>query len=181
MTPGRWMLALGLAVCGFWMVGAYNRIVGLRAAIADAWAQVDALLARREAALAALMQLLWEPWPTGRPMLDALAAARQQVQTNAQAVRQRPTRAPLVASLAAAENALGATIARLLNQVEGEPDLSTRDEVAAHLLVLFELGPQLLEARQRFNQSSTVYNGAIHQFPTNLLAPVFRFEPAGSF
>lgn len=181
MTPGHWMLALGLGVCGFWMVGAHNRIVGLRAAIGEAWARVDALLASREAALAALVQLLWEPWPGGRPTLDALSAARQQVQTTAQAVRQRPTRALPVASLAAAENALGATIARLLNQIEGEPGLGTRDEVAAQLLVLFELGPQLLEGRQRFNRSSTAYNAAIHQFPTNLLAPVFRFEPAGSF
>jgi LemA protein len=181
VTSNHWALALALAVCGFWMVGAHNRIVGLRAAIAEAWGRVDPLLTRRDAALTQLAQHLWELWPNGRSALDALAAARQQLHSTAQAVRQRPARAVPVASLAAAENALGATIARLLNQIEAEPGLGTHDEVAAQLLTLFALGPQLLEARQRFNQASTVYNRAIRQFPTRLLVPVFRFETAGSF
>lgn len=181
MSGNLWVLVLGLAICGFWMVGAHNRIVGLRAGIAEGWAQVEALLGRREAALAALVRHLWELWPNGRSALDSLVAAQQQVQATAQAVRLRPVCAPLVASLSAAEAALGATVARLLNQVQAEPVLSTHDDVASNLMVLFELGPQLLEARQRFNQASAAYNGAIHQFPTNLLAPVFRFEPAGSF
>jgi len=180
MNGNHWMLLLGLAVCGFWMVGAHNRIVGLRTGIVDGWSQVDALLSRREAALAALVQHLWELWPNGRAALDSLVAAQQQVQSTAQAVRLGPVRAPLVASLSSAEGALNATVARLLNQVEGEPMLSTHDDVASNLMVLFALGPQLLEARQRFNQACAAYNDAIHQFPTNLLAPVFRFEPAGS-
>jgi hypothetical protein len=93
----------------------------------------------------------------------------------------KPSRALQVASLQAAEDAIGATVARLLNQVQADEALSTRDDVAAQLMVLFETGPQLLQARQRFNQASSAYNSAIHQFPTSLLAPVFRFEAAGSF
>lgn len=181
MSNAHWALAIGLAVCGFWMVGAHNRIVALRSVITETFGAVDQLLIRRETALAALAEQLWALWPNGRATLDALSAARMQLQSSAQAVRSRPTRAPLVASLAAADNALGATIARLLNQIEAEPELNTHDEVAAQLLALFALGPQLLEARQRFNAASADYNAAITQFPTRLLAPVFRFEAAGSF
>lgn len=181
MSSGNWWLAIGLAVLGFWMVGAYNRIVALRAAIAEAWAQVEVLLARRDAALVAMAKPLWEIWPTGRSTLDALAAAQHQLQTAVQAVRSRPARAAQVATLQAAEDALGATVARLLNQVQAEPELGTHDDVAGQLMLLFETGPMLLQARQRFNTASARYNDAIGQFPTNLLAPVFRFEAAGSF
>ena len=52
--------------------------------------------------------------------------------------------------------------------------------VATQMLALFEFGPQLIELRQRFNQACVAYNEAITQFPTRLLAPVFRFETAGS-
>lgn len=181
MSSGNWWLAGGLAVLAFWMVGAHNRIVGLRAAIGEAWAQVDALLARRDAALVAVAKALWSVWPTGRSTLDALAAAQHQLQTAVLGVRARPSRATQVATLQAAEDALGATVARLLNQVQADETLSTHDDVAAQLMVLFEAGPLLLQARQRFNHASLAYNTAIRQFPTNLLAPVFRFEAAGSF
>lgn len=181
MSATQWMLALGLAVCGFWMLGAHNRIVGLRAGIAEAWSAVDGLLEQRAATLAGLVKALWELWPNGRASLDALTAAQQQVQVAARAVRTRPVRAAPMASLLSAEGALNATVARLLNQVEADEALHTDDDVATRMLALFELGPQLIEARQRFNQAAVVYNDAIHQFPTNLLAPVFRFDRAGSF
>jgi LemA protein len=181
VSGGNWWLAGGLVVLAFWMVGAHNRIVGLRAAIGDAWAQVDALLARRDAALVALARALWDLWPTGRSTLDALAGAQHQMQAAVQAVRVKPSRATQVATLQAAEDALGATVARLLNQVQADETLSTHDDVAAQLMLLFESGPLLLQARQRFNQASLAYNAAIRQFPTSLLAPVFRFEAAGSF
>jgi LemA protein len=181
VSATQWMLVLGLAVCGFWMLGAHNRIVGLRAGIAEAWGVVDALLEQRAAALSGLVQALWELWPNGRAALDALTAAQQQVHVAAQTVRSGPSRAAPVASLVSAEGALNATVARLLNQVQADDMLHTDDEVATRMMVLFELGPRLIDARQRFNQATVFYNDAIHQFPTNLLAPMFRFDRAGSF
>lgn len=180
MSATQWLLVGAVAVCGFWMVGAHNRIVGLRGAIAQAWAQVDSLLSQRAATLGTLVHTLWERWPAGRAAMDALVAAQHQLQVAAQAVRSRPARAATMATLSSAEAALTATLARLLNQVEAEPALPTDDEVATQMLVLFELGPQLIEARLRFNQASSVYNDAITRFPTKLLVPVFRFESAGT-
>lgn len=181
MSAMQWTLALGLAVCGFWMLGAHNRIVGLRTGIAEAWSAVDALLEQRASTLAGLVQALWQRWPNGRSSLDSLAAAQQQVQVAAQSVRAGPARAAPVARLLIAEGALNATVARLLNQVEADPALHTDDEMATRMLTLFELGPRLIEARRQFNQATAVYNHAIDQFPTSVLAPVFRFDRAGSF
>jgi LemA protein len=192
MNSTQWMLLLGLIVCAFWMLGAHNRIVGLRAAIFEAWAQVDALLEQRgqviaalstcaqASKIAALAQALWDLWPNGRGSVDALRSAQQQLQVAAQAVRTRPAAAAAAASLATAEGALNATVARVLNQVEADAALHANDGVATPMLALFEFGPRLLDARQRFNRAATAYNEAIDQFPTSLLAPVFRFETAGS-
>lgn len=179
MNGTQWVLLLALVICGFWMLGAHNRVVGLRAAIAEAWAQLDALLEQRAAVLVALAQQLWDLWPNGRGAVESLRSAQQQLQVAAQALRARPARATAAASLATAEGALEATVARVLNQVESDPGLHAHEAVATQMLALFEFGPRLLDARQRFNKAAAVYNEAIDQFPTSLLAPVFRFEAAG--
>jgi len=180
LSSTQWFLLIALVVCGFWMVGAHNRIVSLRATIVEAWAQVDALFERRAKVLATLAEALWDLWPNGRGAVDALRSAQQQHHAAAQAVRTQPTRATAAASLATAEGALNATVARVLNQIESDAELHANDTVATQMLALFEFGPQLIELRQRFNQACVAYNDAITQFPTRLLAPVFRFETAGS-
>lgn len=180
MNSTQWLLLAALVTCIFWMVGAHNRIVGLRAAIVEAWAQVDALLEQRGQAIAALADALWDLWPTGRGAIDALRSAQSQLLAGAQAVRARPAHAAAAASLATAEAALNATVARVLNQVEADPALHAHETVATQMLALFAFGPRLLEARQRFNRAGADYNAAITQFPTRLLAPVFRFEAAGT-
>jgi LemA protein len=176
----QWLLLVALVVCGFWMVGAHNRIVGLRATIVETWAQVDAMLERRGQVLDTLATALWDLWPNGRGSVDALRSAQQQLLAAAQSVRARPTRAATAASLATAEGALNATVARVLNQIESDAALHANDTVATQMLALFEFGPQMIDRRQRFNRACVVYNEAIRQFPTSLLAPVFRFEMAGS-
>ena len=176
----QWVLLGALVVCVFWMVGAHNRIVALRATIVETWTQVDALLERRGQVLGTMAQALWDLWPNGRGTVDALRSAQQQLHAAAQAVRARPTLAVAAASLATAEGALNATVARVLNQIESDAELHANDTVATQMLALFEFGPHLIEMRQRFNQACEAYNEAIRQFPTSLLAPVFRFEAAGS-
>lgn len=180
MNSTQWLLLAALVICTFWMVGAHNRVVSLRAAIFDAWGQMDALFEQRRQVIGVLADALWDLWPNGRGAVDALRAAQQQLQVAVQAVRARPSRAAAAASLATAEATLSATVARVLNQVESDPVLHAHDTVATQMLALFAFGPRLLDARQRFNRASAIYNEAISQFPTNLLAPVFRFEAAGS-
>jgi LemA protein len=180
MNSTQWVLLTALIVCIFWMVGAHNRVIGLRGAIFEAWSQVDSLLEQRGRVLAALAQALWDLWPNGRGAVDALRSAQQQLQVAAHSVRGKPSNALAAASLTTAEAALNATVARVLNQVEADAALHANDSVATQMLALFEFGPRLLELRQRFNRAAAAYNHAIDQFPTSLLAPVFRFEAAGS-
>lgn len=175
------LLALA-AVLVFWMVGAYNRLVALRSAIGQAWAQVEAQLLARRQALEPAAPVLREALTEDPHAADALLGALAQVQAAADAVRVRPVSVELPAALLAAEQALSASMARVFALLEYHPELRDGDnEVSRARLALVDLDPKLAFARQLFNIAVDHYNEAVRQFPTNLLTGVYGFKRAGRF
>ena len=51
--------------------------------------------------------------------------------------------------------------------------------LAPHVVALRDRAPQLVFARQLFNDAVAQYNEAARQFPTRVLARLFGFGPAG--
>jgi LemA protein len=179
---GSRLLVLGIAaVLMFWMVGAYNRLVALRNAIGQAWAQVDEPLRRRREVLQALADALRPELPDEAASLEALEGALLQVQAAADAVRARPVVARLTATFKTAEEVLVTALARVVAVLEHHPAL--RDEtpaVAQALQALNEVEPRLAFGRQLFNEAAQAYNEAARQFPTRLLTRMYGFGLAGS-
>lgn len=169
-----------LVVLGLWMLGAHNRVMGLKTAVLAAWVQVDEALSARAAALAGLLPAVAEPLAGEVAALDAVANAAAQVQAAADTVRRAPLAPDALAELGKADAALGAALGRLLALIEQHPPLLADDAVAAALQALREVPPRFSFARQVFNLAGTAYNAATTQFPTRLLAPMFRFGRAGS-
>jgi LemA protein len=173
------LLVIG-AVLVFWMLGAYNRLVGLRTAIGAAWAKVDEQLQRRQTVLEPVVEAL-------RPLLshddphaaDALLGALLQVRAAADSVRARPVSAAQVGALATAEGVFATALARLVGVLERHPEEREGLVIAQGLTALRELEPQLTFARQLFNDSSERYNEAARQLPTRLLTRLFGFGIAG--
>jgi len=178
---GSRIAVLGLlAMLVFWMVGAYNRLVGLRNAIGAAWAQVDEQLQRRRQLLQPLVDILRPELAEEPTALDALSGALMQVQAAADAVRARPVSAAHLAALVTAEQVLGSALARVLALLEHHPTLrDSLPPVAEALKALQELEPRLAFARQLFNDAAQAYNEAARQFPTRLLTHLFGFGTAG--
>ena len=172
------VLALA-AVAVFWMLGAYNRVMALRNAIGTAWQQVDETLQRRAAAVTPLTAALREPLAAEQGALDALLAAQAQVQTAADAVRQRPVQDARVAALAGAEAAMAAAASRVLALLDQHPALVSDEGLAPHVRAVREAGQRLGFARQLFNEASQRYDAAVQQFPTRLLARLYGFGAAG--
>jgi LemA protein len=168
------------AVLAFWVLGAHNRLVALRNAIVTAWAQVDATLQRRAAALVSLLAGLQAHLPDEAGALQAVQAAQAQLQPSADALRARPALAPRAAALAAAEAAWAAALSRLLALLEQRPELARRDDIAPHVAALRDSAERLVFARQLFNDAVGRYNEAMHQFPTRLVSALFDFGPAGT-
>jgi LemA protein len=168
-----------LAVLMFWAVGAHNRIVAMRNAIGGAYAQIDAQLRRRHELLPQLISALRPLLASEHGTLDAVQNASEQAHVAGQVVRPRPGSAPDVARLAQAEQALAATLARLRALLDLQRAHAEDPAVAAAVAELAAIEQKLVFARQLFNTAVLEYNEAVHQFPTRMLTPLFRFGPAG--
>lgn len=170
-----WVLS---ALALFWAVGAYNRLVRLRSEANQAFAALEAELARQ-------VQLVHECIPPeeeqaqsqfagGSAFWGGLQGAAAQLQASLSAARSRPLDPDRIAALGAAQEILSMAW-----------DRAERDD--AHDLA----GPRLPEnfsgeriqlvrmthaATEHFNRAVNRYNEAIAQFPAVLLAWLFGFH-----
>ena len=179
MNTSQTVTLLVLAVLMFWAVGAHNRIVEMRNAIASAYAQVDAQLRRRHELLPQLVSALRPRLDADQGIFDSVLAASEQAHVTAAAARARPGAARAVASLALAEQALARMLGRMHVLLQQHPRAEIDPALAGVIAELAAVDQQLLFARQLFNAAALSYNHAVQQFPTSMLAPLFRFRPAG--
>ena len=180
MLSGSALYWLGLlVVLGLWMLGVYNRVTALRAAILVAWAQVELALSARAQALSALLAAVAEPLATETAAVEAVASAQTQVLAATDALRRRPVAQDTVADLSKADAVLAAVMVRLIALVEQQVALKADEGVMSPLAALRDLPPRLVFARQMFNDAGMAYNAATGQFPTRLLGSLFGFGLAG--
>jgi LemA protein len=179
MTDGPWVAAALAVLLVFWMLGAYNRLVGLRNAIGTAWQQVDEALARRGAAVAPLVAALRAPLGAEGAAFDALLAAQAQVAAAADTLRAKPVLSESAAAAVRAEAAMSSASARVLALLDLHPALREDPAVAEPAATLRDSAPRLAFARQVFNDAVSAYNGAARQFPTRLLTRLYGFGTAG--
>jgi LemA protein len=168
----------GAAALLFWGVGAYNRLVRLRGDLVQRFGPVEQQFKQRHELLLlqldALAPVLASASAHAAPRLDALRAACQQAESACTHARLRPGAVGAITSLRLAEDILTEARARLpVPTIAGTalPELGTR---------LATVDTTLSFARRQFNESVEVYNHAIRQFPTRLLAGLFGFRAGGT-
>lgn len=164
------------AVLVLWTLGAHNRLMRLRGAIAAAWSQIDEQLRRRREVLPPLVQALREPMAAEAPALDAVLEAQAQVQQQAQSLK--PLAAKSMTELLQAESRLASALARLRALLEQHPELRHREDVAGWLQALADADVRQGVARHLFNDAVQAYNTALLQYPTRLLKPLFGLRTA---
>jgi len=90
MSMTQWiLLAAGLFVL-FWAVGAYNRLVTLKNAIANAFGQIDVQLKRRHDLIPNLVEVARQYLVHESQTLEAVIAARNQARNAEQAAAAAP-------------------------------------------------------------------------------------------
>ena len=180
MAEPLW-IALGVAaVLGFWVLGAYNRLVALRNAVAAAWAQADEAQRRRGEGTELLVSALRAPLDGEQGALDALWSAQAHSARAAGAMSARPLLATNAQAWAEAERHLGAAATRVFALAEGHSDALAGIEALPGARAAWAEGEQRLRfARQLYNDAAAAYDGAIAIFPTSVLSPVFGFQAAG--
>ncbi len=174
MSSTQIVVLAAAAVLVFWAVGAYNRLVGLRSALVQSFGPVEAQFRHRHGLLLRLADALAERLGDPQQPVEALRAACAQAEAACQRARLRPAALGLVTSLRLAEEILANVRQRLPADVLAEADLAalgTELTAGDHTLAF---------ARRQFNDSVEAYNRAVRQFPTWLIAGLFRFRCAGT-
>lgn len=180
MTDSEWFW-LFAAVGVFWAVGAYRRLMGLRAQVNKQFAVLeDMMLGYQSLVQDATTAAVTSPgsWHTAiAPELGASHWTRLQVAANLSAMalahmQEHPLESSSVVALAATHRDLQAAWESLIH-----PDVyyvSVPDELTQRWS---ELGIALQPDLQRFNQAVQTYNEAIDLFPASLMARVLRYKP----
>jgi LemA protein len=174
-----WVLWAALAVLLFWMVGAYNRLVRLRADANTAFAALEKDLTQQVALVnACLPEEESHPasqFDGGSAFWGGLQGACAQFAASLAAARLRPLEPERIAALGAAQEVLQMAWER-----------AERDD--AHDLAGPRLPENLTNEREQlvrqtqvaighFNDAVVRYNEAIDEFPAAVLAWLFGFKP----
>lgn len=189
---------IAVAILLFWALGAYNRLMRLRSAVAQSFGGFDAHMVRLVALLgefdaAQEVQRGLAPTDAGGQEIAALQGATIQLSASLAVARARPLDVDAVAALVAARDVLQASWRSAMGKLQ--PSVSTPDgaqtaqeppELAVTALLSIwqvrwdEHTVQNEQAIRVFNEAVRYYNAAIVQFPANLLAWVFGFKAARS-
>ena len=177
MSVSLWVaLAVGLVVF-FWAVGAYNRLVRLKNAIANAFGQIDVQLKRRYDLIPNLVEVARRYLAHEAQTLEAVIAARNQARTAEQTAAGNPLNAGALGALAGAEQLLGGALGKLFAVVEDYPDLKADQNMRELSEELASTENRVGFARQAYNDQVLEFNDAAAQFPTLIVARLFGFMP----
>ena len=167
-----------LALTVFWAVGAYNRLMRLKNAIADAFAAIDLQFKERHDLLLKLIEAAGEYLQHERATLTSLMQARSAVSSAIDAVRARPAASGPVRALMVAERKLQEQLEALW--LAASNTLALRADLRVNELTqqLALSHGQLAFACQAFNQCVVNFNSARRQFPPLLVARLFGLQPA---
>jgi LemA protein len=152
------------ALLVFWLVGAYNILVQLRNQVRNAWSQIDVQLKRRYDLIPNLVEVVKDYMSYEQETLQKVIQARNQA-VAASGPRDQ----------AKAEDNLSQAVRGLFALFENYPDLKANQNVGQLQEELTSTENKISFARQFYNDQVMRFNTRIQQFPTNLVASLFRF------
>lgn len=150
------VVALGLLVL---VILIYNGLIGRRNQVDQAFASVDVMLKKRYDLIPNLVASV-EYMVHERGLLTELTELRTRALSGDLSPDQRVS----------AENAVNATLGRLMVSVENYPDLKANQNFLQLQGSLNEVEEQISAARRAYNAAVTDFNNAIQMFPGNLMA-----------
>jgi LemA protein len=157
------LLAIAIALYA-WLT--YNRLVRLRLAAANSWAQIDVALKLRHDLVPSLVQTVSGYASHERATFERTALARGSAigAVGAGPARQGPL-----------EGALALGIRSLIGLAEAYPDLKASENFAALQRDLASIEERIAITRRVYNDTVQTLNTAIAVFPSSLVARAFGF------
>jgi LemA protein len=144
----------------------YNRLVRSRLRTREAWSGIDVQLQRRTSLIPSLVEMVKGYASHERDVFESVARARS-------ALRQ----AGGPAEAAGANEALMQAVGRLVAVAENYPQLRASESFLNLQIELADTEDKIAFARQFYNRNVTDFNRRLEEFPSILLASLFRFRP----
>src|SRR5215469_401773 len=170
MSTTAWIVVAVVAVIVLFAIGVYNRLVALRQAWKNAFADIDVQLKQRHDLVPNLVETV-----------KGYAAHESGVLQKVTEARASAMRATTVQQRGQAEGVLTAALGQLFAVAESYPQLKANDNFRQLQSELEELENKIAAARRFFNNAVAEYNTHIEQFPAVLLAGPLGFSHAEMF
>lgn len=181
------ILILVLLIGGAYFVSVRNNLVGLDENVNQQWAQVESQYQRRFDLIPNLVRTVQGAANFERSTLEAVVNARSRVGQvvlpggppgSATNITSNPQQ---MEQFAAAQQALGGALSRLLVVAEQYPDLKSNRNFLELQAQLEGTENRIAVERQRYNTAAQGYNTAIRRFPASLVASMSGFEAKAYF
>ncbi len=154
----------------FWAVSIYNGLVRLRVQCENGWAQIDVQLKRRYDLIPNLVETV-----------KGYASHEQQTLERVTQARQQAIDASSIQEQGMAENLLTGALRQLFALSEAYPDLKANQNFMQLQEELASTENKISFARQHYNDTVSRYNTRCEQFPSNLIASLFKFQKRDFF
>jgi LemA protein len=164
-------VALGvLVLLALWLVLVYNRLVGSRTKVREAWSGIDVQLRRRHELVPNVIETVRGYADHERSTLQEVTAARA-----AAVLANDP------ATVEGAESRLTTALGQVNALAEAYPELRAAEGFQTLQAELANIEDDLQVARRIYNASVSEYNTRTQRWPTLLIAKPLSFEPGRLF
>ncbi|MGD9388310.1 MAG: LemA family protein [Gammaproteobacteria bacterium] len=175
---GLWIVLIIIAAALLWGIGIYNKLVNLRNAVKNAFAQIDVQLTRRHDLIPNLVEAVKGYMKHERETLEEVISARTRAVQSLKTAAANPESASAIQELSSAESGLSAALGRLFALSEAYPDLKADRNMMQFQEELTSTENRVAFARQAFNDAVMLFNNTRENFPNNLVANSFNFDAA---
>ena len=155
---------------GLYVWATYNRLVGLRNRVSEAWSDIQVQMKRRYDLIPNLVETVKGYAGHERGTLESVIQARASAMAN----QGTPAQQGL------SEGILTGALKSLFALSEDYPDLKANENFMQMQRDLSEIEEHIQRSRRFYNGSVREMNDAIGMFPSNIVAGMFGFKP-GSF
>src|SRR3954466_3187830 len=168
-------------VVGLWLLGGYNRLVGLDQEVNKKWGDVQTVYQRRADLIPNLVNTVQGAANFEKSTLTEVTNARASVGRVQLDPSKAPTDAKQLEEFQAAQGQLSNALSRLLVVSERYPELKANQNFLGLQAQLEGTENRISVERNNFNGAVQEFNVAVRRFPTNLVAGMLGFAPRPFF
>ena len=163
-------LIIVIFVCALIIFYSYNGLVVSKNKVKNAWSQIDVQLQRRFDLIPNLVESVKGYMEHEKSVLEKVTELRTSW-----------ANAGSIAEKADLDNQLSGALKTIMSVSENYPELKANQNFSELQEELRNTENKISYSRQFYNDAVTMYNNKLEMVPTNMIASMFKFEPAELF